>query len=451
MTTPTIAIFSFDATEVDVQDCALVVEEGPEAGLELAPLPLRILIGRLPWCDLRLSDGRVSSTHCELTLEAAGIRLRDQESTNGVFVGGVRVYDALLGPGSTFRVGGTRIRFELRAGRRRVRQATDPTGELLGSCPAMRRLFDMIARVAPRDLPVLLLGETGTGKSALAKAIHGASPRRDKPFVAVNCGALPPDLVEATLFGHVKGAFTGALRDSAGVFEQARGGTLFLDEIGEMPLPMQPKLLQALETHTVRPVGAEGVKEVDFRLVSATNRPIQREISAGRFRQDLYFRVAGLELLAPPLRDRADDLPALIQRFLDEDCPGAAARLSAAGLGRLMAHSWPGNVRELQNVLARASMLAGDGPILPEHLLFGGRDDDPSAASAAPSAEDLYAGTFRDFKAALLAHHERRWVELLMARCGGNITRAAREGELSRTYLLTMLRKHGLYEDLGAE
>jgi two-component system response regulator GlrR len=315
----------------------------------------------------------------------------------------------------------------------------------------------MLGRVASRDLPVLLLGETGTGKTAVAEALHAQSARQSGPFVAINCGGLPPELVESTLFGHIKGSFTGAHKDAEGVFQQARGGTLLLDEIGELPAAMQPKLLTALDKGRVRPVGSDREVAIDFRLVAATNRKLWEEVEAGRFRQDLYFRIAGIELEVPPLRDRAADIGPLAERLLErlaKDDPGLrrAPELSASAIERLRAHSWPGNVRELANALARASMLAGDDPIEAEHIMLrgwsAGRDEpnsSPTAASATPASLNMDQD-FKAFKADVLAMHERPYFERLMERVGGNITAGAREAGLSRTYVLTMLRKYGLYE-----
>jgi len=452
------ATIAAHAATIDVRHCALRIVEGPGAGTVLDPLPRRTLIGRHPWGDLARDEPRVSGAHCELLLARDQVRLRDLSSTNGVRSGNMRLFDALLEPGASFSVGDTTLRLESKQGTRQVpRERGDASGRLLGEAPSMQRLFDMLARVAPRELPVLLQGETGTGKTAVAEALHHQSPRRSAPFVAVNCGALPLDLVESSLFGHVKGAFTGAHRSAQGLFEQASGGTLLLDEIGELPLSMQPKLLSAIETRRVRPVGAEAEIPVDFRLVTATNRSLWDEVEAGSFRRDLYYRIAGLELRVPPLRERREDLAALAALFLarlaEQDPaldPADPPRLDAAAIKRLRAHSWPGNVRELQNVVARASVLALGSVIQPQDLLFQGWSaQEEQAASPAIGADfdadALYEGSFKAFKASLLAHHEQRYFRRLMERVQSNITRGAREAGISRTYLLTMLRRHQLY------
>jgi DNA-binding NtrC family response regulator len=443
---------------VDVRHCVLTILDGPAQGLILDPMPLRTLIGRQPWCDLVLDDPKVSAIHCEIIIRGDTIRLRDRNSTNGVWVDTARVAEATIEPGTVLRVGSSTLRVDARQAHRPTRQSsTDASGQLVGRTPPMQRLFDMLGRVASRDLPVLLLGETGTGKTAVAEALHAQSARRDGPFVAINCGGLPPELVESTLFGHVKGSFTGAHKDAEGVFQQARGGTLLLDEIGELPAAVQPKLLTALDRGRVRPVGGDREVAIDFRLVAATNRKLWEEVEAGRFRQDLYFRVAGIELEVPPLRDRRDDIGPIAARLLERlalEDPSLrkAPELSSGALERLRAHSWPGNVRELANALARASMLAGDEPIEAEHVMLRGwtaseGDGGSAPSSGAPAISNMDQG-FKEFKAELLALHEQPYFERLMERVGGNITAAAREAGLSRTYVLTMLRKYGIYETL---
>ncbi len=452
-------IAATDDELIDVRHCVLRVLDGPAKGTTLDPMPPRTLIGRQPWCDVVLDDPRVSAIHCELIIRGDTIRLRDRNSTNGVWVETARVAEATLEPGTVLRVGSSSLRIEARQARHPTRQASaDASGRLVGKTAPMQRLFDMLSRVSSRDLPVLLLGETGTGKTAVAEALHAQSARREGPFVAINCGGLPPELVESTLFGHVKGSFTGAHKDAEGVFQQARGGTLLLDEIGELPAAMQPKLLTALDKGRVRPVGSDREVAIDFRLVAATNRNLWAEVEAGRFRQDLYFRVAGIELVVPPLRERSADIGPLAERLLARlvnDDPGlrAAPTLQPDAIERLRGHSWPGNVRELANVLARASMLAGDDDIGAEHVMLRGwtaaSDGEPSAASPSGTPAELDMDQeFKAFKAQLLSMHERPYFEALMERVDGNITRAAREAGLSRTYVLTMLRKYGIYETL---
>ncbi len=451
-------IAASDEDLVDIRHCVMRVLDGPARGTTLDPMPVRTLIGRQAWCDLVLDDPRVSGIHCEIIIRGDTIRLRDRNSTNGVWVETARIVEATLEPGTVVRVGSSSIAIEARHDVQTTRQAsTDASGKLVGRTPPMQRLFDMLSRVASRDLSVLLLGETGTGKTAVAEALHAQSARCGGPFVAINCGGLPPELVESTLFGHVKGSFTGAHKDAEGVFQQARGGTLLLDEIGELPPAVQPKLLTALDRGRVRPVGGDREVEIDFRLVAATNRNLWGEVEADRFRQDLYFRLAGIELMVPPLRDRAADIGPLAARLLErlareDPAMRKAPGLSDGALDRLKTHSWPGNVRELANALARASMLAGDDDIEAEHVMLrgwtAGTDQGVSSPAGTTPAELNMDQEFKAFKSELLAMHERPYFERLMERVDGNITAAAREAGLSRTYVLTMLRRYGIYETL---
>ncbi|MEZ5979391.1 MAG: sigma-54 dependent transcriptional regulator [Planctomycetota bacterium] len=236
---------------------------------------------------------------------------------------------------------------------------------LVGESSAFRAMLDLVDRVADADVPVLVRGETGTGKEGVARRIHERSARRKKPFVAIDCGAIPATLIESELFGHVRGAFTGADRDRPGHIVSADGGTLLLDEIGELPLALQPKLLRVLQEGEVRPVGGNRTRKVDVRVVAATNRDLAAEQAAGRFRQDLYFRLAVVEVVVPPLRDRLADLPLLAEHLaarIARDMGRETPEVTPSALSRLAGHDWPGNVRELDNVLRRAMALS-DGPI----------------------------------------------------------------------------------------
>jgi DNA-binding NtrC family response regulator len=370
---------------VNIGHYRLLVESGPDAGLEIGPIGEHTLIGREPWCDLMLTDPVVSAQHCELIVEGTVVLVRDLASTNGTYCGPVRVLEAHVDPSTPIRLGGTSIRLVAVGEARAIeRPSVDPTERLIGTAPCMQRLFGMMRRVAVRDLSILLLGETGVGKSAIAQAMHEMSPRAQQPMVALNCAAMPADLVETTLFGHVRGAYTGAMRSSSGIFEQANGGSVLLDEIGEMPLSLQPKLLRVLETGKVRPVGGEKELDVDFRLFTATNRNLWSDVAQGRFRQDLYFRIAGLEIEVPPLRERREDISLLASTLIHQiaanmretsKVPCLVRGVSEGARRALEAHSWPGNIRELQNVIARAMVLCEDTDIEPEAILLTGWRD----------------------------------------------------------------------------
>ena len=448
----------------------LAVESGPDAGLEIGPIGEHTLVGREPWCDLTLTDPVVSAQHCELIIDGSTVLVRDLASTNGTYCGPIRVMEAHIDPSLPLRVGTTSIRL-ITAGEARdiERPNVDPTKRLIGTAACMQRLFGMMRRVAVRDLAILLLGETGVGKSAIAQAMHEMSVRRHKPLVELNCAAMPAELVETTLFGHVRGAYTGASRSSVGIFEQASGGSVLLDEIGEMPLALQPKLLRVLETGKVRPVGGEKEVDVDFRLFTATNRNLWADVKQGRFRQDLYFRLAGLELEVPALRERPEDIEPLALSVIHQNAqrlvettsiPCLVRGLSAGARRKLEMHSWPGNVRELQNVIGRAMALCEQAEIEPEAILLTGWTDqlgglgDPGQvfssglAVAQPEVAPAQGGppleTFRDFRERLLDTYGREYFERVLRESGGNVTRAAEVAGLSRTYLRAMAKKYGL-------
>ncbi|MFO0761857.1 MAG: sigma-54 dependent transcriptional regulator [Byssovorax sp.] len=317
-------------------------------------------------------------------------------------------------------------------------------GGPLGSSPAFTAARALCERAAPTAVPVLITGESGTGKEVFARYLHERSARRSKPFVAVNCGALAPTLLESTLFGHKKGAFTGALRDEPGLFVEADGGSLFLDELGDLPLPLQVKLLRALETGEIMPVGASRPVTVDVRLISATHRPLEAMVEQKLFRDDLYWRVRGIEIVLPRLADRVGDLPLLAQHFLNQGralVPGAGpAVLSPAALRRLEAHPFPGNLRELRHEMQRALvMAAGRGEILEEDLSPALQRSSARGASPAPS--DPAGGETLEAQIAAL---ERREIGKALAATGGNRSQAAARLGLSRQGLLNKIDRYGL-------
>ena len=283
-------------------DVLVRVTGGPDAGLELRLEPGTTRIGTAPSCRLRLSDAAVSRIHCELRVEPGGVTVVDCGSTNGTLVGGLEIVEARLRSSGRVDVGKTALAIDLRGDIEVPLAPRDRFGPLFGSSAAMRRVFHVMATLAPTHATVLIQGETGTGKELAARALHEASKRAAGPFVAVDCGAIAENLIESELFGHVRGAFTGATSNRRGLFEEAAGGTIFLDEIGELPLSLQPKLLRALEGREVRPVGSNAPRPIDVRVIAATNRPLARAVNEGSFREDLYYRLAVVELPLPPLR-----------------------------------------------------------------------------------------------------------------------------------------------------
>jgi DNA-binding NtrC family response regulator len=305
----------------------------------------------------------------------------------------------------------------------RLGQARVPDWFVCQSAP-MRRVIETVAVIAPSDAPVLILGESGTGKEMVAQLIHQWSARANGPLVAANCAGLPESLIESELFGHAKGAFTGATQDRQGLFRAAHGGTLFLDEIGELPLHLQPKLLRALESGKILPVGSDVPIQVDSRLIAATNRDLGRDVLEGRFRDDLYYRINVVELIVPSLVERMDDILPLTKRFATEFA-GTTVRLSPQALQCLVAYPWPGNVRELRNAIQRSCLLCRGDVILPEHL-------PPKVAALATSATPVRAGR--------LSQVERSTILATLEECGGNRTQAAKKLGISRRALIYKLR-----------
>jgi DNA-binding NtrC family response regulator len=434
-----------------VRRLRLTVQTGARAAEahELAATTIRV--GSHPANDVTIDDPAVSRIHFEIVADHHGFRLRDLGSTNGTFVDGWRANDLYVRPGARIELGDTRIVVEPLADEAELQvAASDRFGPLLGRATAMRRLFAVLGNVAGSDATVLIEGESGTGKELVAEALHAASARRDRPFVVIDCAAVARNLIEAELFGHDKGAFTGADTARAGRFEEADGGTLFLDEIGELPLDLQPKLLRALERREIRRVGGSRTIKIDVRVVAATNRDLAREINAGTFRDDLYYRLAVVRIVVPPLRERLDDIPLLVEGLMRHAwrVPADAAAI-VAGLGEstwqsLRSHAWPGNVRELRNAIDRAIALAGGHP--PTEVLA----ISPTVPNAGPTraaSGDPFAideRPFLDQKAELVASFEQAYLRRLLATHGNNVTRAASIAGIDRTYLKRLISKYGL-------
>jgi two-component system response regulator HydG len=411
--------------------CLVIVEAGPDAG---RTVPVdgrsagRVFVGQSASCEVRLADRSVSRRHAAIELQADGVRLTDLGSTNGTFVDGMRVHDVVLTGGERVRMGDTTLRV----------QATEPVavptsdascfGKTVGASPAMRRLYPVCARLAAASVPVLIEGETGTGKEVLAESMHDAGPRAGGPFVVLDCTALVASLAEATIFGHERGAFTGAVGSQRGLFEEAHGGTLFIDEIGDLDIALQAKLLRAIERSEVRRIGGTKWTRVDVRILCATRRDLEREIQAGRFRDDLYFRLAVTRVELPPLRRREGDI-ALLTRMFWRALGGDERTLTSDQVRRLEAYDWPGNVRELKNAIARrhalgetldldaatGTKLAGTTDGFMHHVL--------DRKLPFPSARDL-----------VLAEFERRYVARVLEDHDGNVGKAAEASGIGRRY-----------------
>jgi transcriptional regulator with GAF, ATPase, and Fis domain len=415
----------------------VTVVSGPAKGTS-RPLGERLRIGKAPDNDLVLADDTVSRHHCELLRAPEGILVRDLGSTNGTRVQGARVTEAVVAPGTVLKVG--QVEIVLRpAGRTTEVLPSDRAqfGGALGQSLAMRTIFGVLERIAPTDATVLLEGETGTGKDVLARAIWAESARAQGPFVVVDCGAVSYSLIESELFGHERGAFTGAVASRQGAFELADGGTVFLDEIGELPMDVQPKLLRVLEMREFRRVGGNRMLKADVRVIAATKRNLMREVQAGKFREDLYFRLAVVPVTVPPLRARREDIPMLVEHILRG---GGGLAVGDETMQTLLAHDWPGNVRELRNVLERAVYLAratGQGELSFVSL--------PTSATAPPDVFQFEPGrSYRETRAKYDAEFERRYVKWLLSRHAGNVSAAARDAKMDRKHLHDMAKKHGL-------
>jgi DNA-binding NtrC family response regulator len=421
-----------------VRGFRLHVVEGPEKGRVWTSESAQCSIGSLASNDVVIKDDTVSRFHCEIVADASGARVRDLDSLNGTLVDGVKVVEAHLRDDSALRLGATVVRFRYRSESNELR-ASEATsfGGMIGSSPAMRRAFALLERAAASNATVLLEGETGTGKGRAAQAIHDESARKGMPFETLDCGSIPATLIESELFGHERGAFTGATAARAGVIEQASGGTLFLDEIGEMPIDLQPKLLRVLENREIRRVGASQRRPVDVRIIAATNRDLRAEVNAGRFRPDLYFRIAVLKIAIPPLRERREDLPALVEGMLSAlgATPAEAAPLRTPEFQAQIARArWPGNVRELRNCVERCLVFEDARSVT---------EDEP-ASSRRPAAADGARLPLTEARQNAVDAFEKRYLEELIAAHGGKMSRAAEAAGINRVYLYKLLRRHGL-------
>jgi DNA-binding NtrC family response regulator len=394
-----------------------------------------------------LDDAKVSAVHAEFVATEHGVRVRDLGSRNGTFVAGVRVGDVFLITGSKLKLGETEIVFEPMRPERITLPSIPSFGRLVGQSTGMRSIFEKLGKVAPTDLTVLIGGETGTGKELVAQALHNASARAKKPFVVVDCGSIPPTLAEATLFGHERGAFTGAVDKRLSPFQEADGGTLFLDELGELPMEVQPKLLRALAEQRIKSVGGSTYKEVDVRVIAATRRDLVRAVNAGTFRSDLYFRVAQVKLELFPLRQRVEDIPVLVRRMLkDLGDETAYERVSNSTLERLMRHDWPGNVRELRNAVAVAHALSGDDEEIDiaAHLGAMTESGGPGSGGTGAGMGPLRGRQFQEAKRDVLARFERDYFAALAEEAKGNVSEMARRAGMERAHVRSYLRRHGI-------
>ena len=479
---------------IQVRTCRLVMGSGA-ARREHTFTQGTIRIGSAADNDLVISDETASREHCRIVQEESGYLLVDRGSTNGTLLNGVRVREGYLQNGCTLTVGQTEVQFF--TAQEKVEVIPSPKtrlGEIIGKNVKMRELYAVIEKIAPSSATVIIEGETGTGKEVVAQTIHRLSPRAHNTMMVFDCGAVPKNLIESELFGHEKGSFTGAIMTRQGLFEMAHGSTLFLDELGELPSELQPKLLRSLEQREIRRVGATRSLKVDVRIIAATNRQLEEEVRSGRFRQDLFYRLSVVRLYLPPLRERIDDIPLLVESFLQDhaynrlaDGTRKVTRVSGEAMDLLLSYSWPGNVRELINAVERAVSFAASGVIRPENLPDSLRGE-PARERSGPnsqagdrlprprsgshptipeSARSSEGGArpsspalpmlpslpvtppqtdlpFKDAKELWVAAFEREYIESLLRKNRGNISHAAREAEIDRKYFRKLMRKYDL-------
>ena len=441
-------------TTVHLRKCTLVTQVGGRTREHVFDKP-SVTIGAMEENDLVVSDETVSRYHCKIVQEENAYLLQDLGSTNGTFINRVRIKEAYLKPGCTVGLGNFELKFHSADEKVEiVPSKKEKLGTMVGRHVKMRELYAILEKIAPTATTVVIEGETGTGKEVVAQTIHQLSTRATGPFMVVDCGAVPENLIESELFGHEKGSFTGAIMTRQGLFEMAHGGTLFLDELGELPLDLQPKLLRALEQREIRRVGSNKPIKVDVRIIAATNRNHEDEVRAGRFRQDLFYRLSVVRVFLPPLRDRVEDIPLLVKHFLNSahynkrpDGGHKITGISRATGDLLAAYKWPGNVRELVNTIERAVSFA-DGEIieprdLPETVRGEAEPPRSARSQSAPSTSGTEVdATFKDAKERWVSSFERDYLANLLKKNKGNISHAAREADIDRKYFRKLMRKY---------
>ncbi len=446
----TLLLQSDDSREViSFRKCIIKVAEGPDRGKKMDLGRKAIRIGKKEDNDFILTDNTVSRHHLQIEQKSDSFLLKDLESTNGTTINGMRIKEAYLSPGDQIALGNTKIEFLAFDEKVQMEpSARTSLGEMVGKSKKMRQIFGLCEKIAPTLATVIIEGETGTGKELVARAIHDYSLRKDKPFIVFDCSAVAPNLIESELFGHMKGSFTGAIKDRKGAFESANGGTIFLDEIGELALDLQPKLLRALEQREVRRVGSSEPIKVDVRLVSATNRSLKDEVEAKRFRQDLYYRLSVVKVNLPPLRERSEDIPLILEKFLSQgrynrlqDGSLKVTRVEEDAIKNLQRYQWPGNVRELTNVLERTISLVDGNSINAQHLSSVFQEIEYNVEPTERMSIDNSL-PFKEAKQKVVESFEKDYLQDLIKRNNFNVSRASREAQIDRKHLKNLLKKY---------
>lgn len=422
----------------------LEVIKGPDQGKHETFGAEEINVGSLPTNDLALSDSAVSRYHLRIAAGTRGFEVKDLDSTNGTFIGALRIGEVTISSSVEVKLGDSLVRITPLSDEVEVPlHDSERFGGMIGRSTQMRAIFAQLRTVAASEATILIDGETGTGKELLAEEIHSNSSRKGKAFIVADCGAIPEQLMESELFGHMRGSFTSASSDRTGAFELADGGTLFLDEVGELSAAAQPKLLRALENRQIKPVGAGRYKAVNVRIIAATNRDLRLAVNEGTFRPDLFYRLSVVRLRLPPLRERPEDVEPMAIQFMREfwsRLPGNAPPppLSRETVQQLVQHRWPGNIRELRNFMERVVVMARSGA---EAMLELEPDN---MEPAQPSVEVELSLPYKDAKMRWVDQFEMTYVSELLSRNRGNVAAAARQAGVDRTYLFRLIRKYGL-------
>jgi DNA-binding NtrC family response regulator len=436
---------------VSLRKCQLVVVEGPSRGKKIALNKNLIKVGKRESNDFVVIDKTVSRNHFEIEYQSDSFLLKDLGSTNGTYLNGSKVKEAYLLPGDIIKVGNTTIEFVAFDEKVKIEPSLENEyGLMVGRSRKMRQIFSILQKISPTNATVIVEGETGTGKDLVARSIHEFSTRKNKPFIVFDCSAVAPNLIESELFGHEKGSFTGAVKSRQGAFEAAGGGTIFLDEIGELTSELQPKLLRAREQREIKRVGSNTPVKIDVRVVCATNKNLRQEVDAGKFREDLYYRLSVVKVLLPPLRDRTEDIPPLVERFLTTghfnkkpDGSLMATRVEDDALKVLSRHQWPGNVRELSNIMQRAVSFAEGDTITKGNIdfIFAEMEHGEDKTERMAVDSDI---PFKDAKQQIVENFEKEYLSELLSRNRHNLSKAAREAKIDRKHLRNLLKKYGI-------